>query len=173
MATRRRTAILCGAPLAVTTVLAAILGTPAPARAADVFVQVNPSTVEAGFMVGIKASCTSNTQPATVESEAFGTVTVQPQAGFLTAVATVPEKTRADTYRVRLSCPDGKNGSTRLMVVGATRPNRGPATGFGGSAGDDRSGLLVAGGLGSTVLGALLGLVALRRRTRSTPPRRT
>ncbi|AVT35093.1 hypothetical protein C6361_35775 [Plantactinospora sp. BC1] len=146
---------------------------PAPARAADVFVQVNPSTVEAGFMVGLKASCRTNTQPATVESPAFGTVTVQPQAGFLTAVASVPETTRADTYRVRLSCPDGGTGSTRLMVVGATRPQRGPATGFGGSAGDDPGGLLVAGGLASTVLGAVLGLVAIRRRVRSTTPRRT
>lgn len=168
MDTRRRTAILCGVPLA----LAGVLATPAPARAADVFVQVNPSTVEAGFMVGIKASCTSNTQPATVESGAFGTTTVHPQAGFLTAVASVPATTRADTYRVRLSCPDGKNASSRLIVVGATRPKRGPATGFGGSAGDDPGGLLVAGGLATTVLGAVLGLVAVRRRTRSTSVRR-
>ncbi|WP_234359206.1 MULTISPECIES: hypothetical protein [unclassified Plantactinospora] len=167
MATRRRIAILGGVPLAL------LLAVPAPARAADVFVQVNPSTVEAGFMVGLKASCRTNTQPATVESPAFGTVTVQPQAGFLTAVASVPETTRADTYRVRLSCPDGGTGSTRLMVVGATRPQRGPATGFGGSAGDDPGGLLVAGGLASTVLGAVLGLVAIRRRVRSTTPRRT
>ncbi|MEN3611035.1 hypothetical protein [Plantactinospora sp. ZYX-F-223] len=167
MATRRRIAILCGVPLAL------LLAVPAPARAADVFVQVNPSTVEAGFMVGIKASCRTNTQPATVESPAFGSVTVQPQAGFLTAVATVPETTRADTYRVRLSCPDGGTASTRLMVVGATRPQKGPATGFGGSAGDDPGGLLVAGGLASTVLGAVLGLVAIRRRARSTSPRRT
>ncbi|WP_422774320.1 hypothetical protein ACN28C_16510 [Plantactinospora sp. WMMC1484] len=169
MATRRRTAMLCGVPL----VLATILFPAAPAHAADIFVQVNPSTVEAGYMVGIKASCRTNTQPATVESEAFGSVTVQPQAGFLTAVAQVPESTRADTYRVRLSCPDGASGSTRLMVVGATRPHRGPATGFGGSAGDDPAGLLVAGGVASTTLGAVLGLVVLRRRNRPTSPRRT
>ncbi|WP_323373705.1 hypothetical protein [Plantactinospora alkalitolerans] len=168
MATGRRTAILCGAALA----LGGVLIAPAPARAADVFVQVNPSTVEAGYMVGIKASCTSNTQPATVESSAFGTVTVEPQAGFLTAVATVPQSTRADTYRVRLSCPDGKNGSTRLMVVGATRPSRGPATGFGGTAGEDPGGLLVTGGLVTTAFGAVLGLIALRRRSRSATARR-
>ncbi|MFY1693611.1 hypothetical protein [Plantactinospora sp. WMMB782] len=167
MATGRRIAVLCGVPLAL------LLAAPAPARAADVFVQVNPSTVEAGFMVGIKASCRTNTQPATVESPAFGSVTVQPQAGFLTAVAAVPESARADTYRVRLSCPDGGSASTRLMVVGPTRPQRGPATGFGGTAGDDPGRLLVTGGLASTVLGAVLGLVAIRRRARSTSARRT
>ena len=58
--------------------------------AADVFVQVNPSTAEPGFLVGLKASCTDNTLPATVESPAFGTVTVQPQGGLLTAAAMVP-----------------------------------------------------------------------------------
>lgn len=163
MPTRRRTAIVCGVVLA----LGGVPLAPAPARAADVFVQVNPSTVEAGFMVGIKASCRSNTQPATVESSAFGTVTVQPQAGFLTAVATVPPTTRADTYRVRLSCPDGKNASTQLIVVGATRPSHGPATGFGGAAGDDPGRLLVAGGLACTVIGVVLWLIAVRRRARS------
>ncbi|WP_233604326.1 hypothetical protein [Micromonospora sp. HM5-17] len=164
MSSRRRALLLAG-PV----VLAGVLLGAAPARAADVFVQVNPSTVEAGFMVGIKASCRVNTQPATVESSAFGSVTVHPQAGFLTAVATVPETTRADTYRVRLSCPDGKNASTRLMVVGSGGrwPQKGPATGFGGTAGDDPGRLLTVGGLGVTGLGAVLGLVALRRRRRS------
>jgi len=160
VSTRRRTAIVCGVPLA----LAGVLLGAVPARAADVFVQVNPSTVEAGFLVGIKASCSDNSAPATVESAAFGTVTVQPQAGFLTAAATVPANTQADTFRVRLSCPDGKTATTQLIVVAADRPSRGPATGFGGTAGDGPGGLLVAGGLASTVLGVVLGLVALRRR---------
>lgn len=162
---RRRSALRRAAPVAVgVSVLAAILLGASPARAGDVFVQVNPSTVEAGFMVGIKASCRTNTSPATVESPAFGTVTVQPQAGFLTAMATVPTATRADTYRVRLSCPDGASATSRLMVVGATRPSRGPATGFGGTAGEDPARLLLLGGLASTAVGAMLGLVALRRR---------
>jgi hypothetical protein len=150
--------------------LAAVLGlggvllNPAPARAADVFVQVNPSTVQAGFLAGIRASCTDNSRPATVQSGAFGTVTVQPQDGVLTAAALVPANTRADTYRVSLSCPDGKSASTNLIVVAAGRPTRGPATGFGGTAGDNPGGYLVAGGVAATAVGLLLGLVALGRR---------
>lgn len=154
------------------TVLVALIGSAvlllgaAPARAGDVFVQVNPSTVEAGFMVGIKASCTDNTMPATVDSPAFGTVTVQPQGGELTAAAMVPEQTRAGVYRVRLNCPDGRDATTNLNVVTAKRPTRGPATGFGGAAGgDDLGGLLVGGGLAATALGAVLGVFAVRRRT--------
>jgi hypothetical protein len=145
---------------------AAVIGlNPAPAWAADVFVQVNPSTVQAGFMVGIRASCSENTAPATVESPAFGTVTAQPQDGVLTAAALVPENTDAGTYRVKLNCPDGRNATTMLNVVAAGRPERGPATGFGGTAGDDGDpGGLVLGGLATTALGAALGLVAVRRR---------
>lgn len=154
--------------LVVFTVLtgsAAVLLGAAPARAGDVFVQVNPSTVEAGFLVGIKASCTDNTLPATVESPAFGTVTVQPQGGQLTAAAMVPAQTRAGSYRVRLDCPDGRNATTNLNVVTAKHPTRGPATGFGGGAGgDDLGGLLVGGGLAITALGAVLGVLAVRRR---------
>jgi hypothetical protein len=144
--------------------LGGVLLAPAPARAADVFVQVNPSTVQAGFLAGVRASCTDNSRPATVQSDAFGTVTVQPQDGALTAAALVPENTRPDTYRVRLSCPDGKSASTNLIVVAAGRPTRGPATGFGGTAGGNPGGYLVAGGVAATAAGLLLGFVALRRR---------
>jgi hypothetical protein len=149
--------------------LAGVLLTTAPARAADVFVEVNPSTAQAGTMVGIRASCSENSTPATVESPAFGTVTVQPQAGLLTAAAMVPGGTAAGTYRVRLNCPDGKNASTTLNVVAAGQPSRGPATGFGGGAGDDQSGLLLAGGLATIALGVLLGLFAVRRRQAGVP----
>ena len=150
--------------------LAAVLGLggvllgPGPARAADVFVQVNPSTVQAGFLTGIRASCSDNSRPATVESQAFGRVTVQPQDGALTAAALVPERTRAGTYRVKLSCPDGKSASTNLIVVAVGRPTRGPATGFGGTAGGRPGGWLVTGGVAATAVGLLLGIVALRRR---------
>jgi hypothetical protein len=150
--------------LATALVPAGVLLGAAPASAADIFVQVNPSTVQAGYLVGLKASCRRNDQPATVESPAFGTVTVQPQAGFLTAAALVPSETRADTYRVRLSCPDGKTATTQLIVVAGDRPWHGPATGFGGTAGEHPGALLLAGGLGTTALGLLLGFVALRRR---------
>lgn len=145
--------------------LAALLLAAAPARAGDVFVQVNPSTVEAGFLVGIKASCPDNTMPATVESPAFGTVTVQPQKGELTAAAMVPPETRPGDYRVRLNCPDSRTAATMLSVVNPKRPTRGPATGFGGAAGGDHTGgLLVGGGLAVTALGTVLGALALRRR---------
>lgn len=157
--------LLSGLLLSALTVSAALLLTATPARAGDVFVQVNPSTVEAGFLVGLKASCTDNTMPATVDSPAFGTVTVQPQGGELTAAAMVPAQTKAGSYPVRLDCPDGRNATTNLIVVNAGRPTRGPATGFGGSAGGDgMDGLLVGGGVVVTALGAGLGVIALRRR---------
>jgi hypothetical protein len=139
-----------------------------PARAADVFVQVTPSTVEAGFMVGIKASCTSNHAAATVESPAFGSVVVQPQAGFLTGSAVVPESTHADTFRVKLSCPDGRSASTQLIVVAPSRPPHGPATGFGGAAdAGGRFDPLVVGGIATTVSGVILALFTLHRRSLS------
>ncbi|GAB3141444.1 hypothetical protein GCM10027290_14180 [Micromonospora sonneratiae] len=157
--------------LAAVAVTAWVLLGAVPARAADIFVEVTPSTVEAGRPVDIRASCRSNNQPATVESPAFGSVTVQPRAGFLITTARVPRDTNPDGYRVRLSCPDGGTATTRLIVVAGDRPQHGPATGFGGAAGDDFGGLLVAGGLGSTVVGLTIGLVVLRRRNRHSAPR--
>lgn len=152
------------AVLGVLLALAAVLPNAAPARAADVFVQVNPSTVEAGQRVGIRASCRDNTMPATVESPAFGTVTVHPQDGFLTGQALVARGTQAGTYQVHLSCPDGRNASSKLNVVAADHPKRGPQTGFGGAAGPDPGQLLLAGGIGTVALGAVLAVVAFRGR---------
>ena len=159
-----------GALLAATLALSGVLLTPAPARAGDIYVQLSPSTVEAGYLVGIRASCSENTEPATVESAAFGTVTAQPQDGLLTAAALVPEGTDAGRFRVKLNCPDGRNASTTLNVVAAGRPKRGPATGFGGSAGPDAGDLLLGGGIAVTLVGAVLGMVTLRRRGGSVPP---
>jgi hypothetical protein len=156
-----------GALLATALALAGIPLVAAPAHAGDIYVQVSPSTVEAGFLIGIRASCSENSEPATVESPAFGTVTAQPQDGLLTAAALVPEGTDAGTFRVRLSCRDGRNASTTLNVVAAGRPKKGPATGFGGSAGPDAGDLLLGGGLLVTLLGAGLWIVTLRRRNGS------
>nr|MDT0657273.1 hypothetical protein [Micromonospora sp. DSM 115978] len=162
--TRRRGGVLFGL-FGAAVGLATVLLAASPARAADTYVQVNPSTVRAGHLVGIKASCTENNAPATVESPAFGTITVQPQNGLLTAAALVPEGTRAGSYRVRLHCPDGKSASTMLNVVAAGKPSHGPATGFGGTAGGDGTGgLLLYGGLATLLAGAVLGVVTLRRR---------
>jgi hypothetical protein len=168
---RRRTTTLLALPagvlLAAALLPAAVLLGAAPASAADIFVQVDPSTVQAGYLVGIRASCRENNAAGTVESPAFGRITVYPQNGFLTAAAMVPANTRPDTYRVRLSCPDGKSATTQLIVVAGGRPSHGPATGFGGTANKHPGALLLAGGVGTTALGAMLGLLAVRRRNES------
>lgn len=160
-----------GAMIALAIAIGGVLLSAAPARAADVFVEVNPSTVEAGFMVGLRASCIDNTLPAAVQSDAFGTITVQPQNGALTAAALVPDGTEAGSYRVRLDCPDGRSAATMLNVVSAARPSRGPATGFGGTAGRDPGTFLLAGGLATIVAGAVLGIYTLHRRPRRGMPR--
>lgn len=166
-APERHLSVLARATVAVLPVIVTSLLVAAPARAANVFVQVTPSTVEAGNMVNLKASCADNTMPATVDSKAFGTVTLQPQGGQLGATAMVPAQTAPGAYRVRLNCPDSRSAVTMLNVVNAKRPIRGPATGFGGAAGADHTtGLLVGGGLAITAAGAALWLFTLRRRMR-------
>ena len=167
MSPHRRTAAM----IALATAIGGVLLSAAPARAADVFVEVNPSTVEAGFIVGLRASCTDNTVPATVQSDAFGTITVQPQGDVLTAAAMVPDGTKPGSYRVTLDCPDGRSASTMLNVVFGARPSRGPATGFGGTAGTDSGTILLAGGLATIVAGAVLGIYTLRGRPRRGMPR--
>ncbi|NES15424.1 MULTISPECIES: hypothetical protein [Micromonospora] len=135
-----------------------------------IFVEVTPSTVEPGFLVGIRASCRDNSIPATVVSDAFGRVQVQPQRGLLTASPMVKERTRPGNYRVKLECPTGQTASTMLQVVKQVepthgpRPSRGPATGFGGTAGGiGLGGLLVPVGLALTVAGAVVGVATSRR----------
>ncbi|MFE9691760.1 hypothetical protein [Micromonospora sp. NPDC005806] len=128
-----------------------------------IFVEVTPSTVEPGFLVGIRASCRDNSVPAIVISDAFGRIQVQPQRGLLTASPMVRERTRPGNYRVKLECPSGQTASTMLQVVRRVQPSRGPATGFGGTAGIGLGGLLVPVGLALTVAGAVVGVAASRR----------
>lgn len=137
-----------------------------PAHAAVVFVELNPSTVPAGDQVGLRASCDDNLTAATVTSDAFaGPITVRPRYGFLTATVTVPAGKPADAYRVRLRCAGGESATATLHVVAADRPPRGPATGFGGSAGTGTlPGVLVAAGFAAIAGGGLLGALTLRRR---------
>ncbi|MET8909655.1 hypothetical protein [Micromonospora sp. NPDC004551] len=137
-----------------------------PSPADVIFVEVTPSTVEAGFLVGIRASCRDNSVPATVVSDAFGRIQVQPQHGLLTASPMVRDRTRPGNYRVKLECPAGQTASTMLQVVERVQPSRGPATGFGGTAGRGFGGLLVPVGLALTVAGAVVGVVASRRQPR-------
>ncbi|MEU0151924.1 hypothetical protein [Micromonospora fulviviridis] len=139
-----------------------------PSPADVIFVEVTPSTVEPGFLVGIRASCRDNSVPATVVSDAFGRIQVQPQHGLLTASPMVRERTRPGNYRVKLECPTGQTASTMLQVVKRVQPSRGPATGFGGTAGGGGlGGLLVPVGLGLTVVGAVVGVAASRRQPRT------
>jgi hypothetical protein len=135
---------------------------PVPPETA-VFVEVSPSTVEPGFLVGIRASCKDNSIPATVVSDAFGRIQVQPQRGLLTAAPMVRERTRPGNYRIKLECRDGETASTMLQVVKAVKSSRGPATGFGGGAGGFTGGLLLPGGIALTVTGIVLAVLAARR----------
>ncbi|MEV4656157.1 hypothetical protein [Micromonospora sp. NPDC049301] len=142
---------------------APVLGAPQPSPVVDVFVEVSPSTVQPGFLVGIRASCRDNSVGATVVSDAFGRVGVQPQRGVLTAAPMVRERTRPGNYRVKLECRDGETASTMLQVVKKIQPSRGPATGFGGGAGGLTDKLLLPGGAALTITGLILAVVALRR----------
>lgn len=159
-----------GLPVAVGLPVAGLRAEPAPGGPPQpkppeptVFVEVSPSTVQPGFLVGIRASCRDNSIPAIVVSDAFGRVQVQPQRGLLTAAPMVRERTRPGNYRVKLECPDGETASTMLQVVKAVKPSRGPATGFGGGDGGFTGGLLLPGGLALTVAGIVLAVVAARR----------
>ncbi|HZN76863.1 MAG TPA: hypothetical protein VFC00_34995 [Micromonosporaceae bacterium] len=142
----------------------------APAHAVDVFVEVNPNTIQAGYAVVIRASCGDSVNPGTVKSDAFGEVTLVHQYGFLTATVTVPTNTRPRGYTVKLTCPTGSSATTTLWVVGMPAPTRGPHTGGGWLAvggGSDRGlgGMtLVGGGLVVVGVGAGLGLLLRRRR---------
>jgi hypothetical protein len=129
----------------------------APARAASVFVEVNPSTARPGDEVSLRASCTDNLNSATVTGGPFGTVTVQPRFGLLTANTRVPTTTRVGDYRVNLRCPDRKTASAVLHVVAKVEPTRGPATGGGGTAPGRSAPILIGGGL-------ILAASSLRRR---------
>ncbi|MFI6780356.1 hypothetical protein [Micromonospora sp. NPDC050276] len=140
-------------------------GAPQPPSPVDIFVEVSPSTVQPGYLVGIRASCRDNSVGATVVSDAFGAVGVQPQGGVLTAAPMVRERTRPGNYRVKLECRDGETASTMLQVVKKVpvQPSRGPATGFGGSSGGMTGKLLLPAGAALTVTGLILAVVALRR----------
>jgi hypothetical protein len=136
----------------------------APARAAAVFVETNPSTVRTGDEVGVRASCTDNLAAATVTSDAFGSVTVEPSFGFLTATTRVPATTAPGDYPVNLRCPDGQTARSVLYVVARVEPSRGPATGGGGTASGPSTPMLIGGGLTAIAAGLVLAVVSVRRR---------
>jgi len=137
---------------------------PAPARAASIYLEINPSTVPAGDQVGLRASCTDNLKPASVSSGLFGTVPVNPEFGLLTATVTVPSTTKPGDYKIDLHCPDNKTASATLHVVAKVEPAQGPATGGGGMAPGRHAPALIGSGLLVIGAGLALGLLTLRRR---------
>ncbi len=149
------------------TVAGALLAGAVPAHAVDVFVEVSPQTVQAGFSVAIRASCGDTVNSANVKSDAFGEVMVIPQNGFLIASVGVPPDKRAGNFVVRLTCPSGRTATTTLVVLAMNQPTRGPQTGGGALAnggGDSATRTLLIGGLGMVGIGSLLGAFALHRR---------
>jgi hypothetical protein len=139
----------------------------APAQAASIFVEINPSTARPGDEVTLRASCTDNLAPATVTGGTLGTVTVKPQYGFLTATARIPTTTKAGDYQIKLTCPDNKTATATLHVVAANEaPSKGPATGGGGTAPGRSAPMLIGGGLTAIVAGLALAISAVLRRRR-------
>lgn len=147
-----------------------------PAQAGqNVFIEVTPNTVQAGERVSLRAGCDgANDRQATVQSDAFGRAMLRPDNGFLTGAVTIPGNRNAGDYGVDLRCANGLTASTRLTVLNMSQPTKGPATGGGGTAGEDSEGrgtgsLLLAGGLTAVAVAAGLGLVGNRRRQAGRP----
>ncbi|BEL09498.1 hypothetical protein Q0Z83_076890 [Actinoplanes sichuanensis] len=149
---------------AVVAGLACALTGASPAAAAAVFVELNPSTVRAGDEFALRASCDDNLKSATVRGGPVGSVTVEPEFGFLTATVRVPADTEPGDYPVTLTCPEGGGATAVLHVVAKVEPSRGPATGGGGTADDLTGPLLIGGGLALALAGLALGAVSVRRR---------
>jgi len=143
---------------------AAVLFLAEPAQADGAWIEVNPSSIQAGYRVGIRASCEDNLNEATVKSDAFGEIKLLPEYGFLVGAVTIPTNKKAKTYDAKLTCANGSTASTTINVIGMDRPTKGPATGGGGTASDSgpSSGLVMAGGAATIAAG--LGLLVLRRR---------
>jgi hypothetical protein len=148
----------------------------ARASASGVWVEVSPSSITAGFQVGVRADCGDNSNAATVTSKAFGTVTVQPLNSILQAEAHVPENTPAGGFDVTLTCKTGSTATTTLWVVNkGGGKSMGPHTGGGYLAHGPRRGLAdeltgprlwLAGGVGALGVSAVIGAVSVRRRRR-------
>jgi hypothetical protein len=138
----------------------------APARAGEnTFVEVTPSSAQAGTRVNIRAGCdNANNRQADVRSDAFGRVVLQPENGFLTGSVTVPASKEAGEYPVNLRCQNNATAATTLTVLNMTQPSKGPATGGGGTAGRGTGTLLAVGGVAAVAVVAGLGLVGMRRR---------
>ncbi|MET8310041.1 hypothetical protein [Micromonospora sp. NPDC005173] len=139
-----------------------------PASAGEnTFVEVTPSSVQAGGRVQVRASCDNdNNRQATVQSDAFGQLMLRPDRGFLTGSVTIPGDKQPGEYPVDLRCDNGQTASTTLTVLNMASPSKGPATGGGGTAGGRGTGsLLVLGGVALVATAIALGMAGGRRRT--------
>jgi len=136
----------------------------AAARGAEVFVEVTPSTVQAGDQVEIQGSCDGNDRQASVRSDAFGRASLRPDNGLLTGTATIPDRKPPGTFDVVLTCRNNATANTTLTVVNMSKATRGPATGGGGTAGGSVSPLVLTGGLGAVAVGAGVALIVRGRR---------
>jgi len=154
--------------------LAAALAVPAVAHADGEYLRITPSTIQAGFQVEIEAYCGDNVNPATVSSDAFGVVTVNPQTNTQTGkvthrgTATIPPGTKAAAYKVNLKCPSQQSASTTLHVVNYVVQSHGPHTGGGFLAASGTSGTpMIGAGAAVAAGGALLFFMARRRRVQA------
>jgi hypothetical protein len=129
-------------------------------------VEANPSTARAGDEITLRASCVENLANATVTGSPFGTATVKPDHGFLTAQAVIPTTTDVGDYLLTLTCPDKTTATGVLHVVAKVEPAQGPATGGGGTAPGRNAPLLIGGGAAALVLGLVLAAASLIRRRR-------
>jgi hypothetical protein len=91
------------------------------ASSSAVWVQVNPSTVNAGSTVTVRASCV-DTNPATISSRAFVSTTVQPVDGIMSTAVLISADTRAGTFDVTVVCHNGSRATTTLTVINAVVP---------------------------------------------------
>ncbi|MFI6266242.1 hypothetical protein [Micromonospora sp. NPDC051006] len=151
-------------------IAAFVLAGAGPARAGEnTFIEVTPSSVQAGGRVQLRASCDNdNNRQAEVQSDAFNRVTLRPDNGFLTGSATVPGDKQPGDYPVNLRCQNGNTATTTLTVLNMAQPSKGPATGGGGTAvGRGTGSLLLIGGVVVVAAAVALGMAGGRRRTGS------
>ena len=151
---------------------------PSTTNAAGVWVRLSPATVTAGFQTQIRASCGENANAATVSSPVFGSVTLQPVGGVLSATVTVPANTPKGTFDVRLNCATGSQATTTLTVLNGNQQARGmhgPNTGGGflANGGVERPdrGQWIWLGVGVSCLIAAVAVRRRARRPRSTVPK--
>jgi hypothetical protein len=140
---------------------------PSTSAAQKPFVEANPSTAPQGDEITLRASCVENLANARVTGGPFGTVTVKPDRGFLTAKAVIPTTAGLGAYTLTLICRDNKTTATgRLRVVAKVEPSQGPGTGGGGTAPGRNAPMLIGGGLATLLAGMVLAAAALVRRRR-------